>query len=99
MGIQNLTHDEQIVRSFYLGTKPSRGRALSSEVWILLPAIILAISAYSNGAMNNLIWISFLYLLGAYIWRFGSTKWSLAMRGLLEKYEHRIAELETQRVS
>jgi len=97
MKMPELTRDEQYLRAYFLVTEFSRYSVLFGELRFLLPAIFIAGVALLQGA-HGAMWGAFLYLLGVYIWRVGSVRWSKVARSLIEKYEQRIAELERRDV-
>jgi hypothetical protein len=88
-----LTRDEQYLRAYFLSSDITQQRSRSRELAYIVPAIVVAGLALANGTQAG-TWAAFIYLLGLYLWRFGSNRWGAATRSLIEKYEARIRDLE-----
>lgn len=88
--LHGLTADERYIRSYYLDYNPGRFAQLTSEAPMLLPSVIFAAVAELNDSIGPL-WVAFFYLLGLYLWRIASSRWTIATASLLAKYEDSVS--------
>jgi hypothetical protein len=95
MRFPNLTKDEELIRSYYLSGNFAGFRHVVSELGRMAPALVIAALSLTHG--EGIIYVAFNYLLLLYIWRLGSSRWSLATQSLIEKYESCLAEPERAR--
>lgn len=91
--VLHLTPDERYLRAYILFSDTIHRRGKLRELTYIVPALVVAGLAFADGTQTG-TWVAFLYLLGLYLWRFGSNRWAAATRSLVEKYEARIRDLE-----
>lgn len=90
--LDNLTHDEQVVRTYYLAGDFSRRRHFLSELPYLAPVVVIALMPKREYGDVSL-YVALAYLMIVYLWRLGDMRWPRAMSGLIKKYEQQLGEL------
>lgn len=89
--LENLTHDEQAIRTYYLTEDFSSGRNLFAELPYLAPVAILTLMPKREEGDVSL-YIALAYLAVVYLWRTAGTRWLRATSTLVKKYEAKLAE-------
>ena len=99
MSIQNLTSDEEFLRSYYLHAELSWFTRVRSELAYLTPSVLFAfIALMANEPVyaEGYLWCAVVLSVGAYIWRFSGQRWTSANASLIRKYEDHIKDLESR---
>jgi hypothetical protein len=89
--LDNLTPDEQIIRTYYLTGEFSRRRQCLSELPYLAPVVVIALLPKRDHGDVSL-YVALVYLMIVYVWRMGGMRWLRATAGLVRKYEEKLGE-------